>query len=290
MKRILIIGCGDIALRVAPLLCSRYRVFGLIRNNTRFTEMHLQGITPIMGNLDHRQSLENISGLADTVLHFAPPPDSGEFDTRTCNLLASLSKRSLPKRFIYISTSGVYGNCSGLVVSESQPLNSQSARALRRVDAENRIRAWAQRNGVSAQILRVPGIYAANRLPLERLRSGSPVIVSSQDSYTNHIHADDLARIVVATIRHGKPNRVYNASDDSELQMGDYFDAVADKFHLPRPPRLPRDQVKQEVSPMLWSFMEESRRLTNERIKKELRVKLIYPTVADALTSIKKIN
>jgi len=287
MNRILIVGCGDIAKRIAPLLYSRYRVFGLIRNNARIAELHLSRITPILGDLDYRRSLAKIGGLADTVLHFAPPPNSGEFDTRTQNLLASLSLRSFPKRFIYISTSGVYGDCSGALVSESHPLNPHSARALRRVDAENRIRAWAQRNGINAQILRVPGIYATNRLPLERLHAGSPAIVSSQDSYTNHIHADDLAHIVVAAIHRGKPNRVYNACDDSELLMGDYFDAVADKFHLPRPPRLQREEVKGAVSPALWSFMEESRRLTNERIKKELQVELSFPTIAHTLASIK---
>lgn len=287
MKRILIIGCGDIAKRVAPLLCKRYRVFGLIRNQTRSHELRMHGISPILGDLDYRQGLTKISGLADIVLDFAPPPNSGKVDSRTLNLLASISQGRLPKQFIYISTSGVYGDCSGSMVSESHRLNPQSARALRRVDAENRIRTWAQRNGINAQILRVPGIYAADRLPLDRLHAGSPAILASQDNYTNHIHADDLAHIVVAAFRRGKPNRIYNASDDSGLLMGDYFDAVADKFNLARPPRLPREDVKRTVSPTMWSFMEESRRLTNERIKKELQVKLRFPTVAQTLASIK---
>jgi nucleoside-diphosphate-sugar epimerase len=249
--------------------------------------MSLHGIIPILGDLDYRRSLTKISGLANIILHFAPPPNSGKVDTRTRNLLACLSQRRLPKQFIYISTSGVYGDCNGSVVRESHRLNPQSARALRRVEAEDQIRTWAQRNGVNAQILRVPGIYAADRLPLDRLHAGSPAIVASQDSYSNHIHADDLAHIVVAAIRRGLPNRVYNASDDSGLLMGDYFDAVADKFNLARPPRLPREDVKRTVSPTMWSFMEESRRLTNERIKKELRVKLRFPTVAHTLASIK---
>src|SRR5487761_2094411 len=189
MERILIIGCGDIAKRVAPLLCSRYRVFGLIRNSARAPELRSLHITPILGDLDDRQSLARIGGMANIVLHFAPPPNAGHLDTRTRNLLASLSRRRLPKQLIYISTSGVYGDCSGSKVSESHRLNPQSARAQRRVDAENIIRAWGQRNDVNIQILRVPGIYAANRLPLERLRAGSPAIVSYQDSHSNHIHA-----------------------------------------------------------------------------------------------------
>lgn len=287
MKNILIVGCGDIALRVAPFLRTRYRLFGLLRNTSRIKQLQTHGVIPIIGDLDDRHSLARIGGLADTVLHFAPPPDSGKVDTRTRNLLAALSPGSLPARLIYISTSGVYGNCGGAQVSETRALNPQSPRALRRVDAETRIRDWAQRNGVNANILRVPGIYADNRLPLERLRAGSPAIVAAQDSYTNHIHADDLARIVVAALRHGKPNRVYHASDDSDLLMGDYFDAVADAHHLPRPPRMSRDEVQRVVSPSLWSFMNESRRLTNRRAKQELRVKLRYPQVADALNSVK---
>jgi nucleoside-diphosphate-sugar epimerase len=238
--------------------------------------------------LDQRQSLARIAGIAHIVLHFAPPPNSGESDTRTRNLLAALSRDTLPERLFYISTSGVYGDCSGARVSETHPLNPQSARAQRRVDAEQSIRAWAQRNHVHASILRVPGIYAADRLPLERLRAGIPAIVAEQDSCTNHIHAEDLARIVVAALRHAKPNRVYHASDDSDLKMGDYFDAVADAFNLARAPRLARNEVERIVSPMLWSFMHESRRLSNERMKNELKVKLRYATVENALAAIRE--
>jgi nucleoside-diphosphate-sugar epimerase len=285
MKSILIVGCGDIALRVAPLLYPHYRLFGLVRSSAHHTKLRNCRITPFFGDLDSRSGLTCLGGLADIVLHFAPPPNSGEIDNRTRNLLAALSQGRPPRKLIYISTSGVYGDCYGSQASETHPPNPQSTRSSRRLDAENRIRHWAQRNGVNANILRVPGIYAGNRLPLERLSAGSPAIVAAEDSYTNHIHADDLARIVVAALRHGKPNRVYNTSDDSNLMMGDYFDAVADRFQLPRPPRLPRDEVRRIVSPSMWSFMNESRRLTNKRIKNELKVKLRYSTVVEALSS-----
>ena len=175
------------------------------------------------------------------------------------------------------------GDCGGRLVDETQAANPQTLRAQRRADAERQIRAWAKRNGVHAAILRVPGIYAAGRLPLERLRAGMPAIVAGQDGYTNHIHADDLAQVVLAALRHARPNRIYHASDDSDLKMGDFFDVVADACGLPRPQRLPRPEVEQAVSPALWSFMNESRRLTNDRMKRELRVELRYPRVADAL-------
>ena len=274
-------------MRVAPLLRRHYQLFGLARRAARFAGLRAAGITPVPGDLDDRASLVRVAGLADTVLHFAPPPNARTRDTRTCNLLAALSCGTRPRRLVYISTSGVYGDCGSARVSETHPLHPQAARARLRVDAERQIRAWAKRNHVIASILRVPGIYAAGRLPLERLRAAAPVIAEAEDGYTNLVHADDLARIVVAALRYGRPNRVYHTSDDSGMKMGDYFDAVADAYDLPRPPRLPRAEVERSVSPALWPFMNESRRLTNERVKKELGVRLRYPTVPDALSSIK---
>lgn len=289
MKRILIIGCGDISMRVARLLSGHYRLFGLLRNTARFAELRAAGITPLPGDLDKVRSLRRLTGLSHTVLHFAPP-NTGQSDTRTRNLLSVLSRGKLPESIVYISTSGVYGDCAGESVTETHTLNAQTARAQRRVDAENKIRSWGKRTGVRAIILRVPGIYAADRLPLHRLQQGTPAIVAAEDSYTNHIHADDLARIVIAALRHAKPNRVYHTSDDSELKMGDYFDSVADAFGLPHVPRISREQAQQTLPNTLLSFINESRRLTNTRMKHELKIMLLYPTVADALKTIQKLN
>ena len=286
MKRLLIIGCGDIARRTIPLLAGHYRLYALVRNATRGEGLREQGVTPVLGDLDSRKRLSKIAGLADVVLHLAPPPNAGTDDTRTRHLLAALSQGTLPKRLIYISTSGVYGDCGGAYVDETSPVHPQTARAQRRVDAEQQIRRWATRNGVQATILRVPGIYAAERLPLERIRSGTPALVAAEDGYTNHIHADDLARIIVAALQHGKPNRVYHASDDGEMKMGDYFDVVADAHHLPRPPRISRVEAQRVLSESLLSFVNESRRLVNGRMKRELRVGLKYPTVVDLLKKL----
>lgn len=286
MKNLLIIGCGDVALRTIPLLQGRYRLYALVRNPTHHATLRELGVRPIPGDLDDSHTLKRIAGIADIVLHFAPPNSQGIIDTRTRNLLAALSLSPTPQRLIYISTSGVYGDCAGNIISETHRVDPQTARAALRVNAEQQIREWAKRNGVNANILRVPGIYAAERLPLERLHGGAPAIVAAQDSYSNHIHADDLARIVIATLRHAKPNRVYHAVDDDEMKMGDYFDTIADAFKLPRPPRLSREEVKRAVSPMMWSFMNESRRLLNDRMKRELKVPLRYPTPAALLSKI----
>ncbi|HXU93925.1 MAG TPA: SDR family oxidoreductase [Gallionella sp.] len=261
MKRLLIIGCGDIALRAIPSLVRHYRVYALVRNPAHGEKLRSLGVTPVVGDLDDRTSLARIAGLAHTVLHFAPPPASGACDTRTRNLIAALSRGILPKRLVYISTSGVYGDCGGAWVSETWPLRPRIPRAQRRVDAERRIREWAKRNRVVAAILRVPGIYAADRLPLERIRQAMPTIAAAEDGYTNHIHADDLARVAVVALRHGKPNRIYHASDDSRMKMGDYFDAVADAYGLPRVPRIGRAEAQRVLPESLLSFMNESRRL-----------------------------
>lgn len=285
MKRILIVGCGDIARRIIPLLNTRYRVFALVRNPDYCAGLRELGAVPLIGDLDKRASLSRIAGLVDTVLHLAPPAASG-LDGRTRNLLSALSSGVLPERMVYISTSGVYGDCKGAWVNETHPLNAESSRALRRVASEILIRNWARCCGVRASILRVPGIYAADRLPLARLQQGTPGIADAEDSYTNHIHADDLARICIAALHRGKPCRIYHASDDSQLKMGEYFDAVADAYGLPHVPRISRSEAQQQLSPMLLSFMNESRRLRNERSKRELKVKLLYPTVADFLAKI----
>jgi nucleoside-diphosphate-sugar epimerase len=276
-------------MRAIPALVGHYRVFALVRNPAHCAALRAMNVTPIPGDLDHRASLNRLAGLANAVLHFAPPSQQAHgreaqpCDPRTRNLLGALSQGTPPRQLIYISTSGVYGDCGGRKISESHPVHPQTARAARRVDAERQIRNWAKRHGINAGILRVPGIYAIDRLPLARLQESPFAIQESEDGYTNHIHADDLARIAIAALRHGRPNRIYHASDDSELKMGDYLDAVADLHHLPRPTRISRADAQKTLSPSLFSFMNESRRLTNARMKQELKVALRYPTVADGL-------
>lgn len=280
MRRLLIIGCGDVALRMVRLVRGRYALYALARDRDRFPRLRSLGLKPVWGDLDRPDSLAALAGLAHDVVHFAPPPRSGVHDTRTAHLIAALAKaKSLPQHFVYLSTSGVYGDCGGELVSETRPLRPRSERAQRRADAEERLRAWGARSGVRVTIVRVPGIYAADRLPLERLRRGTPALAVEDDAFVNHVHADDLARIVVAALRHGQPNRSYNAADDEPQRMGDYFDSVADGFGLPRPPRIRRDEAERTLPRALWSFMQESRRLVNARMKRELRIELRYPSV-----------
>lgn len=279
----LIVGCGDVVRRALPCLLRRWQITALVRQYD--PELRRQGVRQIVGDLDEPESLARLAGLAEAVLHSAPPPGEGNGDPRTRRLLATLaSARSLPRRWVYISTSGVYGNCQGAWVDETRPPRPASARAQRRVAAETLLRATARR-GARISILRAPGIYAADRLPLERLRRGDPVLLREEDSFTNHIHAEDLAAACCAALERGRPNRVYNICDDSDIRMGDWFDKLAVAFHLPRPPRVTRAEAQTRLSPLLLSFLNESRRLDNSRMKRELRLKLRYPTVDEGIAA-----
>ena len=291
-QRILIIGCGDVGLRVAGLLPARVKRLALTSSPARVPELRAQGLTPLLGNLDDAVTLRRLAGLATRVVHLAPPPNGHpqwREDPRTQTLLQVLRLRGLaglPQAVVYGSTSGVYGDCQGAVVSEVQRVNPETPRAQRRVHAESQLRFFGRSAGVAIHILRIPGIYAPDResgTPRGRLLKGTPVLRAEDDVYTNHIHADDLARACLAALWRGKPQRVTNASDDTDLKMGDYFDLAADLYQLPRPPRLARDEAAAQLPAMQLSFMSESRRLDNHRLKQELKLVLRYPTVADGL-------
>jgi nucleoside-diphosphate-sugar epimerase len=287
MKSVLIVGCGDVGLRVARLLAGRRRLFALARNPQRHEALRQAGVIPVPGDLDDAASMHRIAGLAHEVVHLAPPPSQGARDSRTAHLISALTRGArLPQRLVYISTSGVYGDCGGDLVAETRPVRPASDRALRRVDAERQLRAWGRASGVGVAILRVPGIYSAERLPLERLRAGTPVLEAAADPYTNHVHADDLARMVLAALARGRAGRVYNACDDSELRMGEWFDLVARRFGLPCPPRVGLDRASGLIPETLMSFMRESRRLVNRRARHELGVRLRHPTVVHALQAM----
>lgn len=278
--RLMIVGCGDIGMRIVRMLHRRFRIYAVTRQSDRVGELRAAGAIPIVADLDQASSVARLARLASTIIHLAPPQSDGVTDRRTRHLTAALPAHS---NLVYVSTSGVYGDCGGAVVAETRAPDPQNDRAKRRVDAEQTLRSWARRSKSRLSILRVPGIYAAERLPIERLSKGVPALQQQDDVFTNHIHADDLASIVVLAMTRGAPCRVYHAVDDSCMKMGDYFDAVAQEFKLPKVLRLPRAELKNQVSPMLWSFMTESRRLTNCRIKDELGVRLRYPRVTDAL-------
>ena len=264
------------------------RTFALTSQQQRITELREAGITPLLGNLDQPSSLKRLAGLATRVVHLAPPPLQGQHDPRTLALARALMLRTAPSSVVYGSTSGVYGDCEGDWVTESRRVNPKTSRAQRRVDAEQRLRHLARLRGnaVQMRILRIPGIYANDRdggTPRDRLMRGTAVLQIQDDVFTNHIHAYDLARACQLAMWRGKTQRTYNINDDSQMLMGDYFDMAAGVYGLPKPPRISRAQAKDELGEMQMSFMSESRRLINTRMKRELRLRLLYPQVQDGL-------
>ena len=286
--RLLIVGCGDVGQRVLKLLHGQWRVLALSSSPQRLATLRALGALPLLGDLDQPPSLGRLGGLADAVLHLAPPPLHGDVDPRTRALLAALSRGGRVRRLVYASTSGVYGDCDGARFDETRAVRPTTDRARRRVDAESCVRWFGRRTGAQVSVLRIPGIYASDREgghPRDRLLRGTPVLCAQDDVYTNHIHADDLARICVKALTHGLPGRVYHASDSSELKMGDYFDLAAQVCQLPAPPRVSRQEAAAVFSAAQLSFMSESRRLDNSRLTRELRLQLRYPTVMEGLVS-----
>lgn len=281
--RVLIVGCGDVGSRAAGLLLPRCRVLALTSQRDKVAALRQAGIVPLLGNLDQPATLARLAGLATRVLHLAPPPGHGATDPRTTRLLAALARRGGVKSFVYGSTTGVYGDAQGALFDETRAVAPATDRGRRRVDAEARVRWWGRRQalqaGTRASILRIPGIYAPGRAggARERLLKGTPVLAPADDVYTGHIHADDLARACVLALWRGRPQRVVHAGDDSRLKMGAYYDLAAELYGLPRPPRVSRAAAGDALSPMMLSFMGESRRIDNTRLKRELRLRLRYP-------------
>jgi nucleoside-diphosphate-sugar epimerase len=288
LPTLLIVGCGDVGQRVLPLVAGRWRVLVLTTSPARRAPLRAAGAVPLVGNLDHPGTLGRLAGLADAVLHLAPPASHGDTDQRSTHLARALQRGARVRRLVYVSTTGVYGDAGGARFDETRAVAPATDRARRRVAAETLWRWFGRAAGASVSILRVPGIYALDREggdPRERVRRGAPVLVPEDDVYTNHIHADDLARACVAALFRGRPQRVVNVCDASELKMGDYFDRVADLHGLPRPPRITRAEAAATMSPMALSFMSESRRIGNGRLTGELRVRLRYPTVEEGLST-----
>ena len=218
-ERLLIVGCGDIGLRVARAMAGRMRLLALTSSPDRMDTLRQNGITPLLGNLDAPGALRRLAGVATRVVHLAPPPGEGTGDPRTRALNAALRLRTAPVSYVYGSTSGVYGDCKGDIATENRAVNANTARATRRIDAERRVRHYGRATGARSMILRIPGIYAPDReggTPRARLLKGTPVLQAADDVYTNHIHADDLARACVSALWRGKPQRIYNINDDTD--------------------------------------------------------------------------
>jgi nucleoside-diphosphate-sugar epimerase len=278
-----IVGCGDIGRRVAQACLQRGEsVTGWVRSDASVVALRERRITALKVDLD--RPLLGLPSLAgDDLYYFAPPPAEGRQDRRVARLVDALQGAGLPRRVVYLSTSGVYGDCGGEWVDESRQPAPAVDRAYRRLDAENRWRDWSRQSGGELVILRVAGIYGPGKLPVARLQSGRPMVAEADSPITNHIHTFDLVQSCLAAMERGASGEVYNVCDGHPGSMTGYFNAVADFLGLPRPPVISLEQAKQQLTPGMLSYLGESRRLSNRKLIQELGVTLRYPTLAEGL-------
>ncbi len=256
--------------RPSPLTAERKR---------HFREL---GAKPIKADVQNRTNLKRLAALGGRIIWMAPPrSDKPDHSLKQIQLFCSFRSQihGLAKpRITYVSTTGVYGNVDGRWIDELTARNAQSDRAKRRIADENQLFNGSKMGWADIQILRAPGIYGVDRLPVDRLKSRQPAIEAKDDSWSNHIHEVDLGRLAFWSQIKGGSREVINACDQTPMRMGDYFDQVADALGLERPPRLPRDRVREVVSPMMWSFMQESRKIRSIRMHR-IGFRLNYPSV-----------
>ncbi len=287
-NRVFIIGYGDIGRRVARLYKEEnYVVTGLARSPGSCKIMKSDNVEPVIADLDDQDSLSGLS-LADAlVFYFAPPPPTGLSDPRMANFLAIVDGKNLPRKIVYISTSGVYGDQAGRLITEKTPPQPGTDRAFRRLNAENQLREFRDQHPVEVVILRVGGIYGPGRLPEQRIRDAIPVLHEELAPKTNRIHADDLARICVAAEKYGRDGEVYNVSDGCDSNMTEYFFQVASHLGLEPPPTVDWDVANSILSKGMLSYLRESRRMDNKKMLTELRITLKYPDLNSGLAGIK---
>ncbi len=279
----LIVGCGYIGRRLATRASGEGdRVSGTVRSESSLQALRAIGIDALRVDLD-RGGLPSGRTAGERIYYLAPPPAEGGIDTRMRHFIAGFTVSGQPRRIVYISTTGVYGDCQGEWVDESRAVNPQVDRAQRRWDAEQQLRAWRDASGGELVILRVAGIYGPGKLPLARLRKGIPMVAEADAPWTNRIHAEDLVETCVQAMQHGVDGAVYNVSDGHPGNMTDYFNRVADLAGLERPATISLEQAREALSPGLMSYLGESRRLSNRRMREELGVKLRYPTLDEGL-------
>lgn len=281
-REVLIVGCGDLGQRLARRLLAQGRgVRALVRSAASAQALARQSIQATAVDLDREDSAAD----ADEIYWFAPPPAQGATDPRLRRWLDGLAPRA--RRIVYVSTSGVYGDCAGRWIAEDEPLKPQTDRGRRRLDAERTLLECSARIHSEPVILRVPGIYGPGRLPVERLKQGLPVVedggVDSERRWTNRIHVDDLAEAALAAMARGRAGAAYHVADGHPTTMSDYFTRCARLLGLPEPPRIALSEARARLGPALMSFVDESRRLLNLRMREELGVVLRYPDLASGL-------
>lgn len=285
-QQITIIGCGYVGRRLALTLDRDYpncgNKYGLVRSTTHLKALRAAHVEPILLDLDRltRKDLSPVWFRDSLVFYMVPPPDKGESDTRLYRLLNMLE--TPPAAFVYLSTTGVYGNAHGAWVNEATPVNPQSARAERRVNAEHLVRIWCTERNVRRVVLRCPAIYGPGRLPVERLKS-QPAINIHEAPIVNRIHVDDLVQTCIAAACTDDAMGVFNVSDGNVLNLTEYLNLLARILDIPEPRQISLDEAQLSYSGTYLSYLDESRRIDNSRMRRELGVQLLYEDVEKGL-------
>ncbi len=279
----LIFGCGYLGRLIAThYLETNGDPLGVVRSAASVDILHGLGVSALQADLD-QTVLPELPLKDSTLFYFIPPPKTGVIDTRVRKLISEFESQGDPSRIVYLSTTGVYGDCKGEWVTEERSVDPVVSRAKRRWDAECSLQEWRSKTGRELVILRVAGIYGPGKLPLERLRKGLPLVCAKESPWTNRIHVDDLVQVCVAAMERGGDGAVYNVSDGSPGTMIDYFNRIAELAGLPLPPEISLSQAEHQLSTGMLSYMQESRRVDNSKLKKELGVTLIHPSMESGL-------
>lgn len=273
---ILIVGCGYVGRRLYARLADRYDVTALVRTAHSAAELAGAGIRAVTLDLDRIRPGASIPERLEqeSIVYFVPPPAFGESDLRLDRFLQLATVP--PRSFVYVSTTGVYGDTGGAPVDESAQLNPRTERARRRVTAEEMTRVWCTERRVRRVVLRVPGIYGPGRLPLARLRKGEAIVRAEEAGISNRIHVDDLVSACLAAVTNEQARGVYNVSDGHAISSTTFSLKVAELAGLPRPPQVSMEEAQLTFSPERLSFLNESRHVLNDRMLNDLGVELKY--------------
>jgi nucleoside-diphosphate-sugar epimerase len=275
---VLIVGCGYVGQRLALQLKDQFDITAVVRSVASAGAIDRMGVRVVTMDLDRVRSTARIpEKLIHATYYLVPPQNSGESDLRLNRFLQLTNVP--PATFIYMSTTGVYGDTKGARVDESTRVDPQTDRARRRVSAEEMTRVWCTESRVRRVILRVPGIYGPGRLPLDRLRNGEPTLRPEDAGISNRIHVDDLVEVCVAVAANPEARGVYNITDGNSISATEFLDRLARITRLPQAPRVSMDEAQLTFSIERLSFINESRQVSNERMLRHLGIKLRYGDV-----------
>ena len=286
MQKVFIAGCGYIGRRIAQsYMESGVGVTCMVRSQELASGLETDGFNAIIFSLDDPEAIPTLS-LSDTVLFYlVPPPGGGITDSRARNFIAHISETEKPTKIVYMSATSVYKSVSGDIVTEESPTSPDSAMGKRRLDAEAAFLEYGAAQNVPIIILRVSGIYGPGRLPLMQISQRQPLLNENESGPSNRIHADDLAMVSIAAAKNAVGGDIFNISDGHPSSMTSYFNACADALGLPRQPQVTLGEARLVMSPLMLSYVSQTRVVDNRKMLERLKVKLRYETLTEGLAA-----